>query len=294
MTDDTSAAVAQAMWDASPDYPDRAMIRMADRRMHGAEPPAAAAAAMAAADVIFGATRFSLYHSQARRDAVARGARFVNMADYRIGMLSSGGLFADFAAQGARMDRFAEAAEGRTIRVVTAAGTDLTASIEGRKAVRQYGRSLRPGSSSSPPDIEAALGPLEGTAEGVLVVDGSVPCPGLGVLRENIRVGIRQGRIVSVAGGGEAAILEQAMADLHDNDIYGVAEIGVGFNDRSALCGSMLEDEGAMGTLHVGFGSNLAFGGSVAGSNHLDMIIRDASVWVDGRQLIDNGTILIE
>ena len=37
---------------------------------------------------------------------------------------------------------------------------------------QDYGRSIRPGQSSSPPNAEIALGPVEGTAQGVLVIDG--------------------------------------------------------------------------------------------------------------------------
>ena len=106
--DDMGAEIAQLMWDCSADFPNRAVARMTDRQMHGAEPPDTVAAAMAQADVIFGITRFSLFHSAARRGAVANGARFANMADYCKEMLSYGGLFVDFEKQGALMDCFSD------------------------------------------------------------------------------------------------------------------------------------------------------------------------------------------
>lgn len=294
VTDDTSAEIARFMWENTKEYPNRAMVMMTDRSMHGDNPPETVAAAMRDADVVFGITKFSLFHSPARRACVANGARFVNMADYHIEMMSSGGLFADFIKQGERMDRFSDAAAGNEIHVTTEKGTDFTCSIAGRTPLRQYGRSLKKGASSSPPDIETALGPVEGTMNGTLIVDGSIPFPGLGVLSESIKVTIRDGNIVSIEGDREADMLREGMRNLNDEKAYNAAEIGFGFNNASQLCNSMLEDEGVMGTLHIGFGNSLAFGGSCDSPNHIDMIFKNASVWVDGRQIVDHGMILVD
>ncbi len=294
VTDDTSFPIAQFMWEHSVQYSNRVMVRMTDRTMHGEEPPATVAAAMMDADVIFGITKFSLYHSAARRNAVANGARFANMADYKLSMMTEGGLFTDFIAQGARMDRLSDVLEGQQMHITTKAGTDITFSIAGRKPVRQYGRSLKPGASASPPDIETALGPVEGTANGTVVIDGCIPFPGLGVLQETITLQIQEGKIAAITGGKQAEFLHHAMQAFRDPAVYELAEIGIGFNDHSILCNSMLEDEGVMGTLHFGFGNSLAFGGSNSSSNHLDMIFKDATLTVDGRLLIQDGDILIQ
>ena len=291
--DDTGWEIAQIIWQASADFPNRALVRMPDRKMHGENPPQAVSDAMAASDLIFGITRFSLFHSEARRNAVANGARFVNMADYSKEMFEQGGLFVDFEKQGALMDKFSDILEGQSIRVTTALGGDLTASIKGRKALRQYGRSLKPGTSSSPPNIETAIGPLEGTANGTAVIDGSIPFPGIGVLKENIRLTIKDGAIVKIEGGKMAELLEKGLAGLNDPDAYKMAEIGFGFNDYSDFCNCMLEDEGVMGTIHYGFGNSLSFGGNISSNNHIDMVFGSPSVWVDGKQIMENGKHLI-
>jgi len=293
VTDDTSREIAALMWEASREYPNRAMAAMTDRRMHGAEPPATVAAAMAQADVIFGITKYSMFHSDARRNAVKNGARFANMADYSLEMMEEGGLFADFIAQGRLCDRVSDAIVGERVRITSGAGTDISASIAGSVPLRQYGRSLVPGSSSSPPDIETAICAIEGTANGTAVIDGSIPLPGLGVLQSPIALRIEKGRIVDISGGTEADALRKALHAMADDSVYSIGEIGIALNPEARLRGRMLEDEGVMGTIHFGFGSNISFGGSIASNNHIDMIFRDPTLLVDGRAIMKEGEIAI-
>ena len=95
------------MWDAVREFPNRSLVMMSARSMHGEEPPLSVSGAMTKADVIFGVTKFSLFHTNARREAVKNGARFANMADY-----SLGGLFVDFIEQGKLCDRLSDVNPG--------------------------------------------------------------------------------------------------------------------------------------------------------------------------------------
>lgn len=86
--------------------------------------------------------------------------------------------------------------------------------------------------------------------------------PELGLIREPVRVHVEQGVIKTIEGGKEADILRAKLASFHDDRVYVIAEIGVGMNDMARLSGRMLEDEGAYGTMHIGIGNNLSYGGS--------------------------------
>ncbi len=70
-----------------------------------------------------------------------------------------------------------------------------------------------------------------------------------------------------------------------------VAEIGIGVNPKAKLCGNILEDEKVLGTCHVAFGSNINFGGSVDAKVHLDGIIKNPTVLVDGGAVIEKGSL---
>lgn len=294
VTDPTSAHIAQAMWEAARDYPFKSLIMMEDRTMHGDEPTQIVAAAMKNADVIFGITKFSLFHSQARRDAVSNGARFVNMVDYNIRMMEKGGLYCDFEEVGKICTELALKLENRkTCKITTEKGTNFTCSIEGIEPNPQYGRSLTPGTSSSPPDIECATCAIEGTGEGIIVVDGSIPHPDLGLITEDIILTIEKGLIVKIEGGDQAKTLESILKGFNDPNVYNIGEIGIGLNPMCELNGSMLEDEGCSETLHFGAGDNIGFGGKTSSKYHLDIVIREPNLEVDGEKILDKGKVIL-
>lgn len=292
VTDPTSFDVARRMWLVAENFPNKTMVMMQERTMHGQDPNRVVAEAMAKADVIFGVTKYSLFHSKARREAVARGARFVNMVDYTVPMLREGGLHADFLKDGEVCTRLSTAMLGERIHIATEKGTEFTASIAGRATVPQYGRSLKPGASSSPPDIECAICAVEGTANGVVFIDGSIPHPQLGLIHDEIRLLIRDNLIVDISGGPQAHTLARILKEFNDDKAYYVGEIGIGLNSKCVLNGRMLEDEGCAGTMHFGFGSNTGFFGKIESAYHLDMVIRAPSIDVDGRFIVREGKIV--
>jgi len=64
-----------------------------------------------------------------------------------------------------------------------------------------------------------------------------------------------------------------------------VAELGIGLNPLAELSGAMLEDEGCLGTAHLGMGSNATIGGENEVPFHLDHVIRDACIEIDGKPI---------
>lgn len=294
VTDQESYPIAKIMWDAIADYPNRTMVMMSARTMHGQQPPECVASAMAVADVIFGCTRFSLFHSQARKDAVARGARFVNMVDYNPEMMEQGALFCDFEAAGKVCANVAETLRGKkACRITTARGTDFVCSIEGRDPFPQFGRSLKKGASSSPPDIECATCAVEGTGNGVVYIDGSIPHPLLGLITDEIKLTIVSSKIVAIEGGPQAQIFKKLLEDLNDPNVYYIGEIGLGLNPACTLSGSMLEDEGCGGTVHLACGDNAGFGGTVHSPYHIDMVFRAPTLFADDVCILKDGQVQI-
>jgi leucyl aminopeptidase (aminopeptidase T) len=293
VTDSDSLIIAQALWDAAEDYPNKSLIMMPTQTMHGQEPTALVAAAMMEADVIFRPTTFSISSTEAKRNACAKGARDINCSDYDLRMLESGGLYADFEAIGPVLDRVAELYQGNDIEIMTPMGTHITANITGRSNLPQYGRSIVPGQASSPPDIECAIGANRGTMNGIAYIDGSIPHPKLGLITEPIKLTVKKSIIVKIEGGKQARILSDILAAYNDPKVYHIGEIGIGMNPACELTGRMLEDEGCNGTVHFGIGDDRGFGGDVNCPIHLDAVFCNPTLSVDGKVLLRDGKLTV-
>jgi leucyl aminopeptidase (aminopeptidase T) len=55
----------------------------------------------------------------------------------------------------------------------------------------------------------------------------------------------------------------------------------------------VLEDEKAIGTVHIAFGDNKSMGGTIRVASHLDGVIMEPTVSVDGETIMEKGKLLI-
>jgi leucyl aminopeptidase (aminopeptidase T) len=143
----------------------------------------------------------------------------------------------------------------------------------------------------SPPDIEANVAPVETASAGRLVVDGSVTCPEIGLLQTSLELSVHAGRVCSIRGANRnnAAFLEELLGPAGSPRRV-VAECGVGLNPLARLTGAMLTDEGAWGSVHIGLGSNSTIGGVNCADFHLDFVIRNPTLSIDGKECLPNGS----
>jgi leucyl aminopeptidase (aminopeptidase T) len=255
---------------------------------HGEEPPGFVAEAMARADVILAPTTFSLSHTRARMEASRRGARIATLpgiteATFRRAMP------VDYAALRRAGERIvAELSAAATCRLISPAGTDVSLELGGRTAVIDDGNLQARAAFGNLPAGEGFIAPVEGTAEGVVAFDGSLA--GFGLLDAPVRVRLAGGR--AVAADGEAGRWLLDTLDAGGDGGRVVAEFGIGTNPAATLSGSILEDEKVVGTAHLAFGSNVSFGGANASAVHIDGMLLEPTVELDGRALLDAGELL--
>ncbi|MEW8957876.1 MAG: aminopeptidase [Moorella sp. (in: firmicutes)] len=260
-----------------------ALITMIPRDNHGQEPPSAVAAAMGKSRVAVLATSRSLSHTRARREANAAGARIASLPGATADMLERT-LSVDFKELAAVCEEYAALlTDGREVHLTTAAGTDLTFSIAGRKGHPDTGLYTRPGSFGNLPAGEAYVAPVEGTARGFLIIDGALA--GIGILEKPLHIKVEEGRAVAVDGGREARLLEEIFAK-YGPASRNIAELGIGLNPLARLTGNVLEDEKVRGTVHVALGDNSTFGGNVEAPSHLDGILLRPRLEIDGRHIL--------
>jgi 2,5-dihydroxypyridine 5,6-dioxygenase len=266
---------------------------MIPRKKAGEEPPASIAAAMQKANVVFSPVSYSITHTHAVKNAVSSGARIVVMTDFTEDMMIEGGIEANFDELKPICKKVANAlAEGNKIKLTTPGGTELEMDATGRRGNALY-CVVEPGEFSTVPTVEANTSPLEGTTSGKIIVDASIPYLGIGLLQQPVQVEVKGGFITKIEGGVQADILRKDLESQKDKNAFNIAELGLGLNPQCKMCGIMLEDEGVMGTAHIGIGTNITLGGKIKTSCHYDLIMWKARVEVDGKVIIENEEVKI-
>ncbi|NLD06177.1 MAG: leucyl aminopeptidase, partial [Synergistaceae bacterium] len=167
------------------------MSVMKPRKRAGEEPPKMIAESMLHADVILIPVSYSVTHTYAVKAAAENGARILVLTDFTDDMLISGGIEADFQAIKPICKAVADALEkGKKVHLTSPGGTDLWFDTTGRRGNALY-CIVEPGEFSTIPTIEANTTPVEGTANGRIVADASIPYLGIGVLDEPVVVEVK-------------------------------------------------------------------------------------------------------
>jgi leucyl aminopeptidase (aminopeptidase T) len=271
------------------------VVEISPLLMHGEEPDSMTARVMRGAAIVIGVTAKSMAHTAARRDACLSGARYLSLPDYSLGLLGHPAVAIDYVSAGKCARNVADLfTTGRTVTVTSVVGTNVCLAIGGRSGNCCPGYVTRAGELGSPPDVEANVAPLEHMSEGQIVVDGSIAHPEFGLLSAPIALTIEQGSIVRIEGDSKLVHRLNNLFDAVDPRKSRIlAECGVGLNPQARLTGVMLTDEGALGTVHFGFGSNATVGGINDVPFHLDFVLREPLLAIDGRVILGNGKGLL-
>ena len=260
---------------------------------HGAQVPKPVVGACAQSDVFFLPTSWSMTHTDARIEAIKNGSRGATMCEVTEDCLCAGGIKADYEAcdtMGRKIG--ALLAKAADIRMISAAGTDLSGKITARPVQYETGLFREPGQFAALPNSEVNISPIEGSTEGVIV--GDVRCMGYGVIKNQpITIEVKEGRVVKVTGGECADYLNQTLAGFKDETAYNLAEFAFGLNPEARGYATNLEGLGKLGFGHHGIGSSYAIGGEVLAPCHIDVIYAQASLEIDGKLVLDKGELLI-
>ncbi|MEZ4387457.1 MAG: aminopeptidase [Candidatus Krumholzibacteriia bacterium] len=198
-------------------------------------------------------------------------------------MMTGGSLDVDYRRMQLRERLMLDLLEGaETVRLRSNLGTDLTVDVHERPFISDLKAS--PACCINLPCGEIYCAPVEGSAEGVLMVDG--PIGHEGVPPMPVRIEIKAGKVLDVVCA-DALWQDRISRNFrHDAGAAMVCELGMGLNPGARLVGRMLEDEKALRTAHVAFGDNQGFpGGSLHSGMHVDCLVHLPTIEVtrDGR-----------
>jgi 2,5-dihydroxypyridine 5,6-dioxygenase len=202
-----------------------------------------------------------------------------------------------------RTDVAAELLSSATsLRFTNPAGTDVTYRI-GYPVKAQYGFVDKPGGWDHWPSGGMVItgGEDDGVDGRVVVAPGDIILPFKRYVSDPIELTIEAGRITAIDGDGvDADLVRQYMADFADPDAYGLSHIGWGIDERAkwaALAtdqrGHGMELRAFAGNVLFSTGPNELFGGPNHTQCHLDIPMRNCSLYLDERPIIVDGEIVV-
>lgn len=192
---------------------------------------------------------------------------------------------------------------GNEVRLTSPSGTDAILSIKGRRAKADDGNIKFPGAGGNIPSGEAYISPAIEGCSGTFAFDGTITLDNATVIpKKPIIVTMKDGYVDTVNGGEEAKMLlnvikkgeemgrVKGQKDRERNARH-IGELGIGLNPNAKMTGTLVEDEKLFKTVHVAIGTNLD--GDALAHLHLDCLILKPSMWVDGKQVMKDGDLLL-
>jgi len=262
------------------------IIIMHELKQSGHEPEEEVAELMKKFDVQFYWTSKSLSHTKARREATKRGRRII----------SAPGLTKDMLGRCTDIDydKMIELNKSlrssligsEKIRITSKLGTDITLAVHDTSGWPVL--LDKPGAWGNLPIGEVDSGILREKTNGKIIFDGSFP--EIGLIKEPIVALVKEGIGEITSENVQSYELKDMLKQI-GNDAFKLAELGIGTNPNAKITGNLLEDEKVMGTCHIAFGNDLSYNGDNDVPIHLDGVIREPTITVDGKIIIKDGVL---
>lgn len=257
------------------------------------EPPAPVGAAVSKADVWIEYTYSYVMHSPSWKKSLENGCRYICLTGMDVEMLVKTITRVDYDLMIELGELFKETIQAADeIIVKSDNGTYLKAYNRGRR-VRHSGQKATQKGYPIMLGGQISWCPIESTINGTLVFDGALwPPMELGLLKNPIKLELKEGRIVKIEGNIEAKIFEEWLKSLNDPNMYRLAHYSLGFNPGVRKpTGRIVEDERVFGCMEFGIGSQ---GASIMGecwsaASHTDGILLKPTIILDGKVFEENG-----
>lgn len=244
-------------------------------------------------DVVIGMANFSTSHTRFRHLLTKiRGTRFASMPLFDPEMFW-GPMDVDWNQVASRSNHIADLiTRAETAIMKCPMGTDLKMGLKGRAGHADTGFITEKGSFGNLPAGEVYVAPVEGTSNGIMVLDWSTTRK----LSPPVTLTMKNGKVTDMAGDTEfLKYLENVFKVSPNSDC--MAELGIGTNDKASRPDNILEAEKILGTTHIALGDNTTFGGSTSANFHEDYVFFSPTLILEyedntTQTIIDNGKLL--
>jgi 2,5-dihydroxypyridine 5,6-dioxygenase len=192
-----------------------------------------------------------------------------------------------------------------TLRFTNSAGTDVRYDLKPLNGpppecvLTEYGYTDTPGRWDHwPSGFLASMGTDAGIEGRVVMDKDDIVLPWKEKLSSPIDLSIREGYVTEIAGGGDAKRLREYMEGYEDPRAYAVSHIGWGLNEDAlwdvGMPGICMDGRAYYGNVLFSTGPNTEFGGDNDTKCHLDLPMRNCSLWLDDELIVQDGHVVPE
>lgn len=182
----------------------------------------------------------------------------------------------------------------KKMRVTTPAGTDVSFELNPNYVMTcDFGEASVPGMHMCPGQLNVI--PEFGTVNGTIVFDGSITPPFGRIVKDPVKLTVKNSDIVNFEGGTDATVFEKWLKDFNDDKMLKIAHVAYGLNPGAILTGNVVEDERVWGCTEWGIGFVSALEAPPNGQDavsHSDGICLSSSVWIDDKPMMIDGKIV--
>jgi leucyl aminopeptidase (aminopeptidase T) len=264
------------------------LVMMPSRKFDGNELPSPVSSWMAQFETVILATEKALTYKNAAQSLADAGTRLISMPGITSEIFIRT-MQADFRKLGVFTRKIAGKLNAATsITVKSDFGTDFTFDVSNQRAAADDGRVYSKGASGNLPAGEAFIVPVENSANGTVIIDGPFTLADNSSNNPLILI-IKEGKVVKAEGNSCAAQLEKLFTKYHNESRF-FSVFGIGTNECATRSGLLLEETKALGNAHLILGDNSLYGGDSKSAMYFNGVIRQPSIWFDGKVVFDKGS----
>ncbi|ALG90898.1 MULTISPECIES: M29 family metallopeptidase [Actibacterium] len=192
--------------------------------------------------------------------------------------------------------------KAKTMRITSPHGTDVTYRLGVYPTMSEYGYTDEPGRWDHWPAAFVFSGGADDGVDGQIVVaPGDVLLPFNSYARDPITYTIEKGTITDIRGGLDAELVKSYMESFKDPKGYGMSHVGWGLDHRAQWHG-LTQFPGGMGMELRSFYGNVMFstgpnnelGGPNDTACHLDIPMRNCSLFLDDEAIVIDGDVVVK
>ncbi|NYE06314.1 2,5-dihydroxypyridine 5,6-dioxygenase [Bacillus niacini] len=190
----------------------------------------------------------------------------------------------------------------KELRFTNKAGSDVTYQLGQYPILTEYGFADEPGRWDHLPSCFSAATSNDGGVNGVVVLDkGDIFFPFNRYFQDQVKLTIKGGFVTDIEGGFDAMLMRDYIESFNDPRAYAISHIGWGLNERAQWHSLAFDDQvfgmdgrAFYGNVLFSLGPNSELGGNNDTPCHLDLPMKNCTLYLDGKLIVKDGDIVID